>query len=167
VFHTNVVCAFGVIKCLTRSKLSSFQLKPPPKCIALQQCLQEAFGVELVRELDEVAWRGPRGDFQVHGFLPSPGAWRKLAVRSSSERTFLYVNRRPVDFPLLTRLLWKIYRQHIEVQRKHYAFVYLELVFPLSKVDGRHSSSECGVGVISRAVCCLSRLEQFALTPSF
>jgi len=100
-----------------------------------QQCLQDVFGVELVRELQEITWRAPRGAFEVHGFLPAPGEHRKLAVRSASDRTFLYVNRRPVDFPALTRLLWRTYRQHIGASRKHYAFVYLELVLPLNKVD--------------------------------
>lgn len=75
--------------------------------------------------------------FRIEGYIPKYYKHSSLDVvaRSSNDRVFIYVNNRPVDFPLLSKTITKAYRTHLNSKTSRYPFMLINIQIPTHTYD--------------------------------
>ena len=69
---------------------------------------------------------------KIEGFIPKSGDKSSVGVvaRSLNDRCFIYVNNRPIDFPALSKLVTKAYRDHLVTKTNRYPFMFINMHIP-------------------------------------
>jgi len=95
----------------------------------MRSAVSSIFGAKQLAEL--IPLSGSAAGISLHGFLSRP---RAGYGRRQSDRQYLFVNQRPVDFPKLSRLVNDAFRQ-ATAKSECFPFVLLNLKAPPDAYD--------------------------------
>ncbi|XP_063286225.1 PMS1 protein homolog 1 [Pelobates fuscus] len=75
-------------------------------------------------------------EMYISGYLPKPEADRTLTSLSTSERSFLFINRRPVQYKEITKMIRLFYNQsQNKDSSRSYPVFFMNIVLPASCLD--------------------------------
>lgn len=102
---------------------------------SLQERVSDLFGPRLTKELVEVHFVESERTWRINGLLPAPDLHTYTeSVRSKGVRTFLFLNRRPVNIRSISKLVNRVFREHTGLKAK-FPFIFLDMVLPPDEFD--------------------------------
>eukprot|EP01113_Clastostelium_recurvatum_P009729 TRINITY_DN14723_c0_g1_i2.p1 TRINITY_DN14723_c0_g1~~TRINITY_DN14723_c0_g1_i2.p1 ORF type:complete len:719 (+),score=160.66 TRINITY_DN14723_c0_g1_i2:2-2158(+) len=75
------------------------------------------------------------GFMSVEGYVPRPSSDYRECTRSSSERSYLFVNNRPVDIPNVSKVVNHFIRKWFSIDRHRYGVFVLSIGLPTNTYD--------------------------------
>ncbi|KAL6079305.1 DNA mismatch repair protein Mlh1 [Balamuthia mandrillaris] len=124
------------------------------------EAIKQIFTTKVFGQLSHIDFHSPDSNYRFTGYIPSPQAIHRYVTRSSSDRYFLWINKRPVDIPSIAKLLNHAVRTRFDLPSGRYPFIALNVTVAASSYDINCSPDKRTI-VLHEETEILSHLQQF------
>ncbi|KAL6065026.1 Mismatch repair endonuclease pms2 [Balamuthia mandrillaris] len=124
------------------------------------EAIKQIFTTKVFGQLSHIDFQSPDSNYRFTGYIPSPQAIHRYVTRSSSDRYFLWINKRPVDIPSIAKLLNHAVRTRFDLPSGRYPFIALNVAVAASSYDINCSPDKRTI-VLHDETEILSHLQQF------
>ncbi|XP_032222327.2 PMS1 protein homolog 1 isoform X2 [Nematostella vectensis] len=132
-----LIMAFGLIHPSVRLTLRHNKsiIWQKNKCEDLKKALTGIIGANAMSSMEEIMAKDDQTGLRIEGFVPKPGSDPNVTSRSMGDRSFVYVNKRPVVLKEIAQVVREFYLKiHPTISNRH-PVAFLSIEVPPCAVD--------------------------------